>query len=255
MSDNATDDGNGSEDSEESEEEYQNGVAGFMERAIERAETQGATGGGAEAGTGPGLGMGSAARSKAFGAIEHTVEDIAAQSITEGRLFDMSQVISDYRLEDVNVTDTTCEYCAVGCRFDVYSKNGEILGTRPNPEKAPINGISTCVKGKFVHDYATDDDRLTEPLIKEDGEFREASWDEALDRVIKGLGDISEEHGSDALGLVASSRATNKTITSCSASPARYWGRTTSTTATGSDTPRRSQGSRPPWDSGQSQSA
>jgi formate dehydrogenase major subunit len=66
------------------------------------------------------------------------------------------------------------------------------------------------VKGKFVHDYATDDDRLTEPLIKEDGEFREASWDEALDRVVEGLGDISEEHGSDALGLVASSRATNE---------------------------------------------
>jgi formate dehydrogenase major subunit len=197
-------------DGDDSEEEYQDGVAGFMERAVEQAEAQGATGGGAEAGTGPGLGMGSAARNKAFGALEHTVEDIAASSISEGRLFDMSQVISDYRLEEVDVTDTTCEYCAVGCRFDVYSKDGEVLGTRPNPEKAPVNGISTCVKGKFVHGYATDDDRLTQPLVKEDGEFREASWDEALDRVVEGLGGISEEHGSDALGLVASSKATNE---------------------------------------------
>jgi len=135
MSDNATDDGNGSEDSEESEEEYQNSVAGFMERAIERAETQGATGGGAEAGTGPGLGMGSAARSKAFGAIEHTVEDIAAQSITEGRLFDMSQVISDYRLEDVNVTDTTCEYCAVGCRSTSIRKTARSSARGRTPRR------------------------------------------------------------------------------------------------------------------------
>ena len=194
----------------ETDKEYQDGVAGFMERAVEQAETQVPTGGGAQAGTGPGLGTGSAARNRAFEAVEHTVEGIAASSITEGRLFDMSQVISDYRLEEIDVTDTTCEYCAVGCRFDVYSKDGEVLGTRPTPEKAPINGISTCVKGKFVHGYTNDDDRLTQPLVKEDGEFHEASWDEALDRVAEGLGEIIEEYGPDALGLVASSKATNE---------------------------------------------
>ncbi|PSP88340.1 formate dehydrogenase subunit alpha [Halobacteriales archaeon QS_4_69_34] len=141
---------------------------------------------------------------------EHTVSDFAGSAMSEGRLFSIADTVADYRENDIDVTDTTCEYCAVGCRFDVLSADGEILGTRPNPERAPINGISTCVKGKFMHGYATSDDRLTQPLVREDGEFREASWEEALSRVADGLGGIVEEDGPDALGLVASSKATNE---------------------------------------------
>lgn len=170
------------------------GVAGFMARAREQAQE----------------GMANATESDAFASVEHAVEGVAANTMSEGRLFDVADALSDYRLNEVDVTDTTCGYCAVGCRFDVYSKDGEVLGTRPNPEKAPINGISTCVKGKFSYGYVDSDDRLTQPLVKEDGEFREASWDEALSRVKEGLDGIQQEYGSDAISLVASSKATNE---------------------------------------------
>ncbi len=170
------------------------GVAGFMARAKEQAQT--------------------ASRkldeNGAFQPVEHVAESFAANTMSEGRLFDMADAISDYRLNDVDVTDTTCGYCAVGCRFDVYSKDNEVLGVRPNPEKAPINGISTCVKGKFGYKYANSDDRLTQPLIKENGEFREASWDEALDRVAEGLKEIQDEHGRNGLSFVSSSKTSNE---------------------------------------------
>ncbi|MCO8255618.1 formate dehydrogenase subunit alpha [Haladaptatus sp. AB618] len=170
------------------------GVAGFMSRAKEQAQS-----------TTEKLEDGSA-----FEALEHAAESFAANTMSEGKLFETADAVSDYRLKDVDVTDTTCGYCAVGCRFDIYSKDGEVLGVRPNPEKAPINGISTCVKGKFSYEYVNSEDRLTQPLIKENGEFREASWDEAIKRIVAELGRIKERHGADALGVISSSRTSNE---------------------------------------------
>jgi formate dehydrogenase major subunit len=67
------------------------------------------------------------------------------------------------------------------------------------------------VKGKFGYDFINSDDRLTTPLVRDDsGQFRTASWAEALDRVAEGLGAIRERHGGEALSLIASSKATNE---------------------------------------------
>ncbi len=170
------------------------GVAGFMARAQERASAR----------------VKETANERVVRPFEHEFSDFMGDAISEGRLFSIADAVGDYQKNDIDVTDTTCEYCAVGCRFDVLTKDGEFLGTRPNPEKAPVNGISTCVKGKFAHGYTNSDDRLTQPLVKDEGEFREASWAEALSRVVEGLDGIIEEDDPDALGLVASSKATNE---------------------------------------------
>ncbi|PSQ02293.1 formate dehydrogenase subunit alpha [Halobacteriales archaeon QS_4_69_31] len=152
------------------------------------------------------------AREQAMENVEHVAEGVAAESIPEGKLFEIAQSVGDRRLEELNVADTTCGYCAVGCRFDLYSDGEEILAARPTAEEdAPVNGISTCVKGKFGYDFINSDDRLTTPLVRDEtGAFREASWDEALTRVAEGLGAIRDEHGGEALSLIASSKATNE---------------------------------------------
>jgi len=152
------------------------------------------------------------ARQQALKNVENVAEGVAAETLPEGKLFEIAQSIGDKRLDELNVADTTCGYCAVGCRFDLYSDGEEILAARPTDEEdAPVNGISTCVKGKFGYDFINSDDRLTAPLVRgEGGEFREASWDEALDRVAEGLGEIKEEHGGEALSVIASSKATNE---------------------------------------------
>ena len=152
------------------------------------------------------------AKQQALQNVEHVAEGVAADTLSEGKLFEIAQSIGDNRLEELTVADTTCGYCAVGCRFDLYSDGEEILAARPTAEEdAPINGISTCVKGKFGYDFVNSDDRLTTPLVRDEaGQFREATWSEALDRVAEGLGEIREQHGGEALSVIASSKATNE---------------------------------------------
>lgn len=52
--------------------------------------------------------------------------------------------------------------------------------------------------------------RLTEPLVRDNGVLRPASWDEALDRAAEGFIRNREAHGPDAFGLFSCSRATNE---------------------------------------------
>ncbi|MBV0925986.1 formate dehydrogenase subunit alpha [Halomicroarcula limicola] len=152
------------------------------------------------------------AKDRAIQNVEHFAEGVAAETLPEGKLFEIAQSVGDKRLEELNVADTTCGYCAVGCRFDLYSDGEEILAARPTAEEdAPVNGISTCVKGKFGYDFVNSDDRLTSPLVRdESGEFRTATWDEALERVAEGLSRIKDEHGGESLSVIASSKATNE---------------------------------------------
>ncbi|WP_458207949.1 formate dehydrogenase subunit alpha [Haladaptatus sp. NG-SE-30] len=142
---------------------------------------------------------------------EHVSESVASETLTIGQMFDVAEVINTPRLGRITKADTTCNYCAVGCRFELYGKDGEILGVRPADEDAtPANDFSTCVKGKFGYDFVDSDDRLTTPLIRDGDEFREASWDEALDRIAQELNDVQEKCGNDAVAVTSSSKATNE---------------------------------------------
>ncbi|WP_101298236.1 formate dehydrogenase subunit alpha [Halegenticoccus soli] len=172
------------------------GVARFMARARRRAR---------EAATEAGK--------RAFLAGEHAAEGIAAKTMPEGVLFDVAKGVGDYRLGRIEKTETTCGYCAVGCRFELYSTDDEVLGVRPtDAASAPMNDFSTCVKGKFGYEFVSHEGRLTTPLVRDegDGEFREATWDEALDRVVEGLTAVRDEVGPDAVACFASSKCTNE---------------------------------------------
>ncbi len=111
----------------------------------------------------------------------------------------------DWELEPVR---TTCSYCGVGCRLDLWVHDGQIVNVTGS-DAVPNLG-STCVKGRFGHNYVQASDRLTRPLIKRDGGFVEATWDEALDEVAKRLNDIVAEHGPDAIGGLSSATCTNE---------------------------------------------
>jgi formate dehydrogenase (hydrogenase) len=53
-------------------------------------------------------------------------------------------------------------------------------------------------------------ERLTQPLIRENGGFRVASWDEALDRAAEGFQRVKAQHGGDAIGTFSCSKASNE---------------------------------------------
>ena len=113
------------------------------------------------------------------------------------------------RQAEIKRTKTVCTYCGVGCSFEIWTRDRHILKVQPVAD-APANGISTCVKGKFGWDFVNSPERLTTPLIRENGRFRPASWDEALDRVAQGLRDVARQYGGDAIGFIGSSKASNE---------------------------------------------
>ena len=117
----------------------------------------------------------------------------------------MSEMDAAWREPEIKRTKTVCTYCGVGCSFEMWTRGREILKVQPHPE-APVNGISTCVKGKFGWDFVNAPDRLTRPLIRENGRFREAGWEEAYSLIARRFGEIRAESGPDSLAFVASSK-------------------------------------------------
>ncbi|MBS1863924.1 MAG: formate dehydrogenase subunit alpha [Actinobacteria bacterium] len=114
---------------------------------------------------------------------------------------------SDERFD--RTATTTCGYCGVGCRLETRASGGRIVSIGPALD-GPANEGHTCLKGRFAHGFTRSPDRLRTPLIREDGELRPATWEEALDRIVAELERIKGAHGADALAGLASSRATNE---------------------------------------------
>jgi len=109
---------------------------------------------------------------------------------------------------EMEPVQTTCSYCGVGCQLDLWVHEGRIVNVTGSD--AVPNFGSTCVKGRFGHTYIQASDRLTTPLIKRDGAFVEASWDEALDLVASRLLAAKAEYGPDAIGGLSSATCTNE---------------------------------------------
>ena len=101
---------------------------------------------------------------------------------------------------------TTCPYCAVGCQTYLGIRGNEVVSVRADKE-GPSNAGSLCVKGRFgVVDFINHKDRIKKPLIKRNGKFEEASWDEALDLVAQKL----KTYKPYEVGIISSARSTNE---------------------------------------------
>ena len=116
----------------------------------------------------------------------------------------MSTVVSSDR-----TVRTTCPYCGVGCQMNLQIKDDLVYRVEAPFDSAPNYG-NLCVKGRFGLDFATHPRRLKKPLIKRDGEFQEASWDEALSFITEKLGKIVKESGGDSVATYACAKATNE---------------------------------------------
>ena len=104
---------------------------------------------------------------------------------------------------------TVCTYCGVGCNLDVAVRAGEIHSIQA-PYDAAANGGHTCLKGRYAFSFYNHPDRIRTPLIKKDGVFTEASWEEAYDFIAEKLQAIKKTHGPDAIAGISSARCTNE---------------------------------------------
>ncbi|MBX3299683.1 MAG: formate dehydrogenase subunit alpha [Acidobacteria bacterium] len=106
-------------------------------------------------------------------------------------------------------TRTTCPYCGTGCEMDVGTRDDKIVQIRPAAD-APVNNGHLCVKGRYAFDFVDAPDRMTEPMIRENGEWRAAGWNEVIGLVASRLTEFVERHGRDSVAVLGSARATNE---------------------------------------------
>ena len=109
----------------------------------------------------------------------------------------------------INYVQTTCPYCGVGCALNLVVKDGKCVGVEAC-KRSPINDGKLCPKGVTCWEPVHSPDRLTTPLIKKDGKFVEASWDEALDLVAKNLKATNDKYGARGFGFQTSCRTVNE---------------------------------------------
>ena len=116
-----------------------------------------------------------------------------------------------FKVSPDRMVHTTCPYCGVGCQMNVHVKDDTIYRVEAPFDAAPNYG-NLCVKGRFGLDFTTHPRRLKKPLIRdiETGEFRESSWDEALDYVAQRLTKIVKQNGGDSIATYACAKATNE---------------------------------------------
>lgn len=101
---------------------------------------------------------------------------------------------------------TTCPYCGTGCGIELHVSDGKIVDVTPD-WTTPANQGALCVKGQFGMDFVGHPDRLTTPLIRRNGSFEPAGWDEAYDLIVERFNEIKSESGPDAFAIWASGRA------------------------------------------------
>ncbi len=120
--------------------------------------------------------------------------------------------------------DTLCPYCGVGCQTTAHVKDDKIVAV--DGRDGPANQNRLCVKGRFGFDYIHHADRHKKPLIRRDGVakdanmdlrssdwstvFREATWEEALDKAASGLKAIHAKHGGKAMSGFGSAKGSNE---------------------------------------------
>jgi len=102
--------------------------------------------------------------------------------------------------------ETTCPNCGVGCQMHLGVKDEQIIAVRGDKDN-DVNHGRLCVKGRFgVAEYVTHPERLSSPLVKQNGRFAEVTWDEALDEVATSL----SRYQPDEVAVISSAKCTNE---------------------------------------------
>ncbi len=107
------------------------------------------------------------------------------------------------------VVPTHCPYCAVQCGMNLLVEKGKLVGFEPRMD-FPVNEGRLCPKGVTAYLQTHHPDRLLHPLIKRNGVFEKATWDEALDLVVSKFKELQAKHGKDVLGVYSGSSLTTE---------------------------------------------
>ncbi len=107
------------------------------------------------------------------------------------------------------VVDTHCPYCGMQCGLKLLVEDNKVVGFEPRYD-FPVNEGRLCPKGVTAYLQTHHPDRLEYPLIKRNGVFERASWDEALDLVVSKFKKLQEVHGKDSIAVYSGSSLTTE---------------------------------------------
>lgn len=149
------------------------------------------------------------------------------QACPTGALFEKSLMDETNTTRTVysdKTVDSVCPFCGVGCLTTVHVKDNAIV--QIDGRDGPANENRLCVKGRFGYDYVHHAHRLTKPLIRRDDApksrdakvdplnpwdtFREATWEEALDKAASGLKAIADRESGQSLAGFGSAKGSNE---------------------------------------------
>lgn len=113
---------------------------------------------------------------------------------------------------------THCSYCAMQCGMNlrVNTKTNKIIGVEPRYDW-PVTVGKMCPKGVTAYQQVNHPDRILKPLIRDDASlkgtkegFREASWEEAYDLIVKKFKGMQQQYGKDSLSVYGGVSMTNE---------------------------------------------
>jgi len=105
---------------------------------------------------------------------------------------------------------SVCGFCGVGCSLSMGSSGGSIVEVNPSGRADTVNGATACVRGHFAYDFLGSTDRLTEPMLKRDGQMVPVSWDEAFKTISERLLGIKKLYGPQSIAFIGSSKCSNE---------------------------------------------
>ena len=114
---------------------------------------------------------------------------------------------------EMNHVGTICTHCGDGCKTTLGVRRcdtGMEIVRGDNRDKSGINGDFLCIKGRYAFDFAHHEERLTTPLIRNNGKLMPATWEEAFERIGKRFREVRDHDGGSAIGVIGSNRTTNE---------------------------------------------
>ena len=121
----------------------------------------------------------------------------------------LSEKERTYHGTTTSEVETVCPFCGCGCGLCLEIKDGRLIRARPSVSN-PVNHHTLCARGSYGYDFVHSPDRLTSPLLNVNGDFQEASWEQALGMISDEFKRIKQEYGPNSLAVLGSSKCTNE---------------------------------------------
>ncbi len=108
-------------------------------------------------------------------------------------------------------TESTCDYCSWGCSVRLEAKKGKVVRIEPiDDEKVGINNGNLCAKGRLGHGIIHNDERIQSPMMNVGGNFKEVSWEEAIEAIAERMQTTVNRNGAGTVAGIGGEKLTNE---------------------------------------------